>query len=442
MYILSSNYLAGAMHQMDNITDVVDHGLCNGCGTCVGMCPRTALHMQLAPETGMLVPSIDTAECDGCGLCLKVCPGKGVPFGELLAGGASFESSSLPFGTSTGCWRGSSSDPSVRSSSSSGGLTTSILAHALERGYADGAMVIRVSKDDPFSAEPFIAGSPKDILEAAGSKYLPAPLNTLLAQVRESEGRFIAVGLPCHIHGIRLAQRVQPRLRDMIPVCLSLACHHTPSCLAMDFILGRLKLEKADVKRLEYRAGSWPGCLRFTLGDGTSIEIPYSSELYWGGLLQHFFVPNRCMMCIDKMSILSDITFMDAWRMPRAAEHQNTGLAVARTPLGEELFQSAVSSGVIAANQVTEESVHRSQDVMSNLMARCAHIESARRRGSPIPSYGLARNTFELSGLAHARFAALLNSASYSRYAWPLISMYTGISGIRRRLHSVGQNSR
>lgn len=40
---------------------------CNGCGKCVGLCPRGALRV----EDGAL--QIDRAECDGCGLCEDAC---------------------------------------------------------------------------------------------------------------------------------------------------------------------------------------------------------------------------------------------------------------------------------------------------------------------------------------------------------------------------------
>jgi len=365
----------------------------------------------------------------------------GVPFGELLDEGASTESSLLPHGSVIGCWRGSSGDPSVRSASSSGGFATSLIIHALESNLADGVMVTRMSKDDPFRAEAVIARSPADVLGAAGSKYLPVPLNTLLAQVSESDDRVIAVGLPCHVHGIRLAQKVRPKLKKSIPICLSLVCHHTPSCLAMDFILGRLKLAKDRVKRVEYRAGSWPGGLRFSLGDGTNVELPYSSELYWGGLLQRFFIPDRCLMCVDKMSILSDIAFMDAWRVSPGLSDQSTGLAVTRTPLGEQIFQSAVSSGSIVANQVAYESVQNSQDVLSHFRLRCSLIEVARRRGHVVPLYGLDETLFESSSLANARLAKFLNSASYRRRAWPALSVYSYTSSVRRRLKSHGRES-
>lgn len=41
--------------------------VCDGCGTCVGMCPTLAL--QLTPR---LV--VDEKLCESCGVCVDICP--------------------------------------------------------------------------------------------------------------------------------------------------------------------------------------------------------------------------------------------------------------------------------------------------------------------------------------------------------------------------------
>ncbi|MFC1483380.1 4Fe-4S binding protein [Candidatus Margulisiibacteriota bacterium] len=53
---------------------VVDKWLCTSCGTCVGVCPVSAIDMVIN-KYGIYVPLIDKDVCTNCGLCVKVCPG-------------------------------------------------------------------------------------------------------------------------------------------------------------------------------------------------------------------------------------------------------------------------------------------------------------------------------------------------------------------------------
>ena len=46
---------------------------CYGCGACVNVCPRGAVHMTQAAD-GSYIPEIDEARCIGCGTCVQVCP--------------------------------------------------------------------------------------------------------------------------------------------------------------------------------------------------------------------------------------------------------------------------------------------------------------------------------------------------------------------------------
>ena len=50
---------------------------CYGCGACVNVCPRGAVHMTQAAD-GSYIPEIDEARCIGCGKCALSCPVNGI----------------------------------------------------------------------------------------------------------------------------------------------------------------------------------------------------------------------------------------------------------------------------------------------------------------------------------------------------------------------------
>ena len=65
------------------IEQVVCNGLCTGCGTCVGICPTSAIRMRIDGRKGVYVPELIEDECNFCGICLEACPGYSIDQGAL-----------------------------------------------------------------------------------------------------------------------------------------------------------------------------------------------------------------------------------------------------------------------------------------------------------------------------------------------------------------------
>ncbi len=209
------------------ISSVVEDNLCTGCGTCIALCPNDAIEMVIDEKKGVYVPKLDGRKCNNCGICMKVCPGHEVDFKGLNLEIFGKEPEDILIGNYLNCYVGHATDYDIRYNSASGGLVTALLIFALEEGLIDGALVTRMKKDKPLEPEPFIARTREEIIEARGSKYCPVPANVALREILEAnEGeRFAVVGLPCHIHGMRRAQRVDARLKERV-VRLS---HHSIS---------------------------------------------------------------------------------------------------------------------------------------------------------------------------------------------------------------------
>ena len=77
------NKYSGWLKLNKTIMEVVDNGLCTGCGTCASMCPNSAIEMTKDNLKGVYLPKLDNKKCDKCGICYRVCPGKGVDFKQL-----------------------------------------------------------------------------------------------------------------------------------------------------------------------------------------------------------------------------------------------------------------------------------------------------------------------------------------------------------------------
>jgi len=313
----------------NNILNVIEEGLCTGCGTCVSLCPKNAIKISIDSYKGIYLPYINEIKCNKCSTCFKTCPGHEVNFKQLNLNFFGKEPEDAIIGNYINCYVGHSLDDEIRYKSSSGGLVTQILISALENGMIDGALVTRMNRENPLEPEPFIARTKEEIIEASSSKYCPVPANIGLREILDSSDneKFAVVGLPCHIHGIRKAELINKCLKDKIVLHLGIVCNHTPSFHATKFILKNNSIGKYGIKELIYRSEGWPGGMKIRNERFQEIFIPYFSVSYWGKIFNSFFFPKRCTMCTDKGCKLSDISFADAW-LPKFMKRDSKGTSI------------------------------------------------------------------------------------------------------------------
>ena len=344
------------------IEEVVEGGLCTGCGTCAAICPTSAIRMRVDERKGIYIPELIENDCNLCGTCLEVCPGYSIGLTErnLEVFGKEPEDSLL--GNYIGCYLAYATNGEIRYNSASGGLITSLLIFALEQGLIDGALVTRMKRDRTLEPESFVARTNEDIIQALGSKYCPVPANIALREILERDGRYAVVGLPCHIYGIRKAEAVNKILRERIGLHLGIFCSHTLSFRGTEFLLRKLGIINEELASISYRGGGWPGGLRIGLKNGGERFIPNQDWLWntiFGGF---FFTPSCCLSCADVTNELADISFGDPWlREIMRTEHEGRSTVISRSERGEALIRAAGSEGAIELEVLDAKDVIRSQ---------------------------------------------------------------------------------
>lgn len=203
---------------------------CCGCGVCVPLCPSSAL-VLVSDERGF-ARARRLASCVNCGRCALVCPlGGPAPAGDAArqdearcgrAGHGSAEArnaepgedaapcvdgastaSDAVFGRMAAVFACRSADERVRRRSSSAGVVRALLVDALPR--VDGVLALERSGDAVPHLRLFTRE--RDILEGMAAS-LPAPVSyaEAAAFLRDREGRYLVVGLPCHVAALRRAR--------------------------------------------------------------------------------------------------------------------------------------------------------------------------------------------------------------------------------------------
>lgn len=371
----------GRINMAKNIMTVRSNDLCVGCGTCSGICPTSAITMII--QDGIYLPEVNEEKCNHCQLCIKSCPGYSVDFEKLNMKIFNKQPENSLLGNYLSCYVGHSTDAEIRSNSTSGGIASQLLIFALEAGIIDGALVIRMKRDQPLESEGFIARTKEDILNSSKSKYCSVSPNEALNQILQEEGKYAVVGLPCHIHGLRKAEEVNKQLKKRIVLHLGLMCSHSVNYMGTEFILKKLGIAKEDVQELGYRCKGWPGGMEVTLKNGSVSHIPLFGtwNSYWAVFSSYFFTPIRCLMCPDQTAELADISLGDAWLPEIKNDELGESMVVCRTKIGEKIFSSAHQSKTISAVSVDCMKAIQSQKLLLNFKknffaTRCSLLKS------------------------------------------------------------------
>jgi len=340
-----------------NVEHIVSDGLCMQCGTCAGTCPRDAVHMEWGLSYGWL-PRVAGERCDDCAACLAVCPAGGIDFSPQAWWRQRNEGAlALDFlGPWRGLWFGWAADAETRHAGASGGVATAILAGALRDGLIDAAVVARVCPGNALAIEPVVAHSAEEIAVCRGSKYNMVAMNEALGIVLREPGRYAFAGLPCHVQGLRLAQRRYRRLRERVVLSLGIFCGWSSQPRATELAALRMGVRPDDLVDVRYRGPGWPGGMRLTTRSGEGTERPYPD--YFDRTMMAF-TPPRCRLCPDGLAELADLSVGDAW-LERFEGSPGVSDLIARTPAGAALIER-LAPGHLTLIQATPGEVLHSQ---------------------------------------------------------------------------------
>lgn len=276
---------------------VIDADRCVQCGVCVAACPTDSIGIG-DDDLPKLVKM-----CTGCSLCWDFCP----------RGGLRHEAT----WKITGAERSVEGVGEVHESYSvrvnpmidgvqDGGFVSALLISLLEAGEIDGALVARESASEPWKGEAFLARTPDEVRECAGSFY-----NQTLAlghmDFKDYElppnPRIAVVGTPCEIEGIK-AMQARPwtwgsSRVEAITLTIALLCTKSFNYekLMLDEIQDKRDVDLGDVGRVDIIRGK----LIVQDHDGETIfEEPIRD--FHGAALK------GCDECADFMGHAADIS--------------------------------------------------------------------------------------------------------------------------------------
>lgn len=241
----------------NNISQTINNELCTGCGVCEDVCPTHSITIKRI--CGQLKPILNKDTCLGnkCGRCLKTCPGIGINLLSMAKKMFDVSKEDRYIGRYYSLYTGYCLDEDIRYHGASGGMVSQFLIYLLEKKIINGAVVTGFSEDN-ITPTSYIARNKDDVLKARSSKYCPVALNKVGNEIINSEGRYVIVGLPCHIQGFRKRAKFDSAFREKVIGYFSIYCSSTRTFDAQDFLLNKYEVEKNKISYFAYRDN---GCL-------------------------------------------------------------------------------------------------------------------------------------------------------------------------------------
>jgi len=406
------------------IETIVKEGLCLRCGACVGICPKDAINLD--DEYYPYFPDYEI--CNDCGLCLEVCPGIEVNFPEIAK--QTFGEIDYKYyanGFFTNLYIGKTTNEEILKKASSGGVVTQILDFLLNENIIQGAIVTISDQEKPWKAKPILAKTSEEILESAQSKYSVSPVNSILKEIENFNGKIAYVGLPCHIHGLKKAISLNRKLKEKVYLIIGLLCNVNIEEIATRDLVWASGTKENDVKKIEYRRGDWPGKISVILKNGVPKELHHltikdGAYVFLGRL----YPCHRCLYCIDTSSEFADISVGDPWIKDEKGNHKYCGgwsLVVERTDKGKKILSQIKNKNEFILNQIPSKELLESNKKIVYIKKKInlIKIERDRRKGKRVPNYHIKLPNFTIKDLLKERFYSLTLIFRRSRFFQRLI---------------------
>jgi coenzyme F420 hydrogenase subunit beta len=170
---------------------------CIQCGTCVAVCPSDSIGIG---DDGL--PAL-VKMCTGCSLCWDYCPRGG------LRHEATWKLTGSDGGGQAVRERYSARARPDVAGAQDGGVVSTVLVALLEAGALDGVLLARESATERWKGEAFLARTPAEVVECAGSFYNQTMALGHLDLGKHdlpADPRIALVGTPCEVEGLRAMQ--------------------------------------------------------------------------------------------------------------------------------------------------------------------------------------------------------------------------------------------
>jgi coenzyme F420 hydrogenase subunit beta len=329
-----------------SVEEIVEGGLCIGCGLCQAMAGGDKIQIVLTPE-GRERP---VARCGLDAATLErinaICPGTRVEGGRAESQSAQ-AMHDVVWGSAEQLAVGYAGDPDVRYRAATGGVLTALGLFLLASGRVKFVLHVAASGTEPMRTERRLSFDAASILEGMGSRYGPAAPLVEFTELLDRGEPFALIAKPCDIAAVRNLARIDARVDRYLRYALTFVCGGASDLTKSEDVVSELGIRPEQLSLFRYRGNGCPGPTRLETKDGRSFELTYQEM--WQDESQWKIQP-RCKICPDAIGESADLAASDVWPGggPSGEDEGFNGIIV-RTVRGLELYRAALAAGAIVA---------------------------------------------------------------------------------------------
>lgn len=230
-----------------------------------------------------------------------------------------------------------------RSRGSSGGMVSWLASKMLEDGLVDAVIHVKDGPDPEHMYTYQVSHNVDELKTGAKSKYYPIEMSEVLSYVREHDGKYLFIGIPCFVKAIRLLCRQDEVLNKRIKYCIGLVCGHLKSDFFAKSEAWESSVPLDDIARVDFRHKT-PGspasdyAVEIRRTDGGEPVIKRTAELSTTNWGLGYFKYNACDYCDDVLAETADVTFGDAWIPKYVNDGEGCNVIVVRNQAVQDLF--------------------------------------------------------------------------------------------------------
>ena len=308
------------------IADVIDAGVCVGCGACVGLCPYFDYF-----NGKVVVMDRCYAEPSRCAqICPRIAREPMSPIKNTHNDGEIGEYLKVVMARS--------SNSGIRNTSQYGGVVSALCAYALKKGFIESAIL---TDRGEASRAPggYVATNQAEVFSCAGSRYAASgSLSELNRVIDKGQKNIAVVGLPCQMEALARMERMGPEgspARDSVVLKIGLFC-----TWALDFPqLAAFLKGKGVVGPVRKFDIPPPPAEEFLVETGEGGVIFPLSEI-------RPLIQKGCAFCQDMTAEAADIA------VGTMEGHEGWNTVLVRTNAGLALMEGAVADGALEIEEL------------------------------------------------------------------------------------------
>jgi coenzyme F420 hydrogenase subunit beta len=206
------------------------------------------------------------------------------------------------------------------------------------------------------------------VRQNAKSRYYPVEASQVISHVLTTPGRYVFVGVPCFVKGVRLLQETLPVLRERIVFTVALFCGQLKSTAFARALAWQMGIPPDRLTGIDFRtkvqnepASAYSVSVTGMVGGDKVTKTAPASSLFgtdWGlGLFKY----KACDYCDDIVGETADVSFGDAWLRGWAEDWRGSNVIVCRNVVIEAILREGMTKSDVCLQAITPEVVEESQ---------------------------------------------------------------------------------